>query len=187
VRSFVAIDPPDAVRDALIAVGHRLDPERSRARWVRRESVHLTMRFLGELAEEQVADVQRHLALVREPPVSIHVAGLGFFPGPRAARVLWAGVLSGGVERLADSVSRAISAAGLPPEEKPFRPHITLARASGRATMDRELIRRFRDFSGTEFGDFVSHDLILYSSRLEMRGAVHRELARFRFAAEGRG
>jgi RNA 2',3'-cyclic 3'-phosphodiesterase len=126
-RFFIAIPIPDEARGRLIAVQPPAVPG---MRILPREGFHLTLHFLGEVAPHDLDAVRSALAMVKKAPFSIALKGIGQFPSERHAKVLWAGV-----EANADltELHRAIGAAltdtiGFRPEERPYSPHVTLAR-----------------------------------------------------------
>jgi 2'-5' RNA ligase len=105
-------------------------------RWVRLDGLHLTLRFLGPTAEEHVdatTAAVRAVAAAASGPIELELAGAGAFPRPDRPRTLWIGVRGDldGLSRLAASTERALVGAGWPPESRPFRPHLTLARSDG--------------------------------------------------------
>jgi len=133
VRAFVALPLPPGHRAALagyLETCARLAPG---LRWVPAENLHLTLRFLGATDPERLEALRVELARVRLPGFELALGGLGAFGGS-SPRVVWLG-LAGGEEqarRLAEAVEAACVAAGAAPEERPFRPHLTLARARDR-------------------------------------------------------
>ena len=105
-------------------------------RWVKPENVHLTLMFLGDVVEEDLARVTSILESVcgRHESFEVAPSGFGAFPSARRARILWAGV-GEGAERLtalAHDVQRSLESLGFEPEKRPYRPHLTLGRARGR-------------------------------------------------------
>jgi len=169
-RLFVAIDLPAEERSRLRA----LLPPLAGARAVSAEQMHLTLRFLGAVAEEKVADVAAALGAVEAPAFALALAGVGVFPPPhtrKPARVLWAGVTPGdGLAALKAAVDRALG----PPEERAFTPHVTLARWRDRPGPElRALLERHRAFTGPLFPVTAFR---LYDSRTDPAGAVHTRL-----------
>ena len=131
-RTFIAVELPNVARAALQAHITRLSRALPRVRFQPPDSLHLTLAFLGELDDEQVdAATQATIAAAPTvPPFTLTVAGLGVFGPPSAPRVLWCGV-GGDVPtllRLQAALARRLEATGFPREERPFAPHLTLAR-----------------------------------------------------------
>lgn len=132
-RAFVALALPAGQRGVL---GDYLERCAARApgfRWVPPDSVHLTLRFLGTVTEPVLAGVTERLAAIRQQPFRARVGGLGSFGGRRPT-VAWIGLPEGreAAAALATACEEACQAAGLEPEARPFRPHVTLARSRDR-------------------------------------------------------
>ncbi|MCC6497454.1 MAG: RNA 2',3'-cyclic phosphodiesterase [Propionibacteriaceae bacterium] len=134
-RLFVAVVPPDPVRDAL---DRFLEPRRDAGgdlRWTLPEGWHLTCAFMAKVPPGLVGNLEDALAVVaaRTAPFEIGIAGAGAFPNPDRARVLWLGVTRGAEElgRLARRCRNAAATSGIEVEGGPFRAHLTLARAAG--------------------------------------------------------
>ncbi len=173
VRAFVAADLPEPVVRELAGLQETFRRLGISGRWVRPERMHVTLRFLGELEPERFDAVRRALETPVGGPERLDLIpeGVGAFPHPARARVLWVG-LAGDVAalgRVALELEDRLTALGFPRERRPFRAHITLARASRRGDLrgvDRATSSAGR-FRGTPFS--VTH-LTLYESRLRPGG-----------------
>jgi RNA 2',3'-cyclic 3'-phosphodiesterase len=132
MRLFVAVDLPATVKDELDRVVGTLRPSIPAAKWVPRDNIHLTLSFLGEVAEERVEPIVEALrgAVASVPRFAARLAGSGAFPTPRRARVLWAGLESDHDElpTLAAAVAEALEPMGFPREKRAWTAHLTLAR-----------------------------------------------------------
>src|SRR5690242_10374153 len=130
MRAFIAIDLPESVRAALAEVQHAVRDAARDARWTRPEGTHLTLKFLGQISDAQVQVVVQALAKVeRFEPFPIEVKGFGFFPGEKRPRVFWAGLEApAALAELAARIERDLEKIGFAPENRPFAPHLTLAR-----------------------------------------------------------
>ena len=144
LRAFVAVELDASLRQALAQVQATLRYQLQltvgpdvRIQWVKPESIHLTLKFLGDIPEEQASDIQA--ALVRvvggHSRFTVDVEGLGVFPDVRAPRVVWVGLTDhvDTLTRLAADVETGLAALGFPPEARPFNPHLTLARIKERS------------------------------------------------------
>jgi 2'-5' RNA ligase len=177
MRLFIAIEIPD---DLKTKIG-RLRLDIPGARWVPAEQIHLTLAFLGEVEEAAVEPLITELARIHLPEFTLNFSGAGCFPDRRRPRVLWVGVEPHSqLVGLAAGVHDAVLACGIPQEERPFSPHITLARfrfpAPGEtaAFFDRPEIQKLPSFPVREF--------ILFESRLTQHGAVHSPVRVFPLA-----
>src|SRR5215213_1881756 len=172
-RLFVAIRPPEHVRDLLIdAMDDSPD-----FRWQDEEQLHLTLRFVGEVDRHVAADLADSLGRVRSPRFSARIKGVGSFDH-RASGALWAGVEpKEPLATLAAKVERVCQHVGLEPERRAFHPHITLARWKGRRTRElADFLDRKRRL-GSE--PFEVHAFALFESRLSRHGAHYEEVASY--------
>jgi 2'-5' RNA ligase len=128
IRLFVGIELPEAVQERLAGLCGGVPG----ARWVDAENMHLTLRFIGDVEDGLAEDIDAALLRLRAPRFDLTLDGVGFFGKPTAARILWAGVRKcEPLARLQAKVETAVQSAGLPPEERKFSPHVTLARLKG--------------------------------------------------------
>jgi RNA 2',3'-cyclic 3'-phosphodiesterase len=135
VRTFVAVFPPPAVRRALSDAALEL-PVAGEVRWVRPENVHLTLKFLGDVPEDDLGRIAEALEQVslRHGPFEAELSGFGAFPSARSARILWAGIGEGSeaLRSLARDVDASLEPLGFEREDRAYVPHLTLGRARGR-------------------------------------------------------
>jgi 2'-5' RNA ligase len=172
-RLFVAIRPPEAIRDLLIdAMDDSAD-----FRWQDEEQLHLTLRFIGEVERPVADDLADALGRVRAPRMQLRVAGLGRFE-QRNSGALWAAVdPKAPLEALAAKVDRTCQSVGLEPERRAFHPHITLARWKGRRTREvHDFLERGR---GLASEPFAIDRFILFESHLSKHGAHYEEVASY--------
>lgn len=124
-RLFVALRPPRAMRERLLAMMEGV----SGARWQDDGQLHLTLRFIGDVQHRLAEDLAAALATVDGPCPAIALSGVGTFERRGRVHTLWAGIAADpALGILKDRIDRALERAGLPPERRTFRPHITLAR-----------------------------------------------------------
>ena len=184
LRLFVAIELPAEVRQALLRVQDDLRRAGAdRLRWVRPEGVHLTLKFLGEVAAERVDAVEAALRSAIEPfELRLRLATLGGFGGARL-RVVWVG-LEGDVEplaALAEQIERALTPLGFPRERRPFAAHLTLARVPDATPRDERerLASLLRRTSRPPMPSMVAKEVSLMRSVLGQGGAVYTRLTAF--------
>jgi 2'-5' RNA ligase len=185
VRLFVALDIPDAVRNSLSELSDQLKKVCPNARWVRLEGVHVTLKFIGEVPAEQAEDIRRALhTILNFSPIEVRFAGLGFFPSARRPRVFWAGVeASPQLAAMVAAIEMKLEALGIPPEKRPFHPHLTLARLE---TPERtQALSAAVEALGTpEFGRETFREFHLYQSVLKRSGAEYTRLVTYPFLRE---
>lgn len=144
MRLFVAINFPETLRQGLWSATELLRAGALPVRWVKPEGMHLTLKFLGEVGDDQQEQLAAALRRVAEScrAVTVTVGEFGAFPDSRRPRVLWAGISpEPGLELLQHQVEQEFGPLGFPPEGRPFRPHLTLGRAQpdARAAAFRDL------------------------------------------------
>lgn len=187
MRLFFALDLAPAIRHALSGYVDTLRRVPG-VRFMPAESYHVTLKFLGET--QKLDAIQQAGAAVRSPGFDISLRDAGFFPNARAPRVFWAGIDAD--ERLANlaaALDEAMTRCGFAREERPFRPHLTLARSgSGSPTprAEEQPVAGFRALAylveknpPPEFGTMTASEFFLYESKLSPRGAQYTKLARF--------
>ena len=172
-RLFVAIRPPEDVRDLLIDA---MDDSPA-LRWVGDEQLHLTLRFIGEVERPVANDIAAALDCVRSSNFQIRISGAGKFE-KRSGGALWAGIEpKTPVVGLAAKVERALQQIGLEPEHRAFSPHITLARWNRR---NLEAVEAFlRRNSDLHSDPFDVDRFVLFESKLSRHGPHYEEIAAF--------
>ena len=184
MRLFVALALDAATAAALVRLQQRMTAASEGLRWMRPEDQHVTLQFLGEVSPERAACVTGALAAVRSAQVRVRIAGLGFF---QRAGVFWAGVEpTAELLELQQRVTASTRACGFVAEPRPYRPHITLARSSGRRgtgalaalqqAVERKAVRIAADFVASEFA--------LYESLPTAEGARYEVRGRFALNTE---
>jgi len=182
MRLFVALDIPAQVRRALGDFIDRLRPQARSGTWVRPESIHITLKFIGNYDEAKLDAVRSALSVIRsEQPAEMHFCGLGFFPHERRPRVLWCGVeASPNVATLASHIDSRLESLRVPRETRAFVPHLTLARFDHPSGLEK-LVTTTESLSSTEFGTATEREFHLYESVLKRSGAEYTRLATFPF------
>jgi len=194
VRLFVALAlPPEVRREA----GRRIAAERSRlprARWVHADNLHLTLVFLGEVAEARAPALGAALqpAFATHPPLTLELLGAGTFPPPtprgRPPRVAWVGVrVEGGLEALralrSDVAAAVANSVDVTLDDRPYTPHLTLARpqAPWRQQDAEAFVAAFREPLGAPFTLTAGHLLHSELGRGPDGGSLYRTLAELPF------
>jgi 2'-5' RNA ligase len=178
MRLFIAVDLPNDIRKALIDIEHKLKPLTDSARWVAPESIHITLKFLGEVPDRKMDDIDAALAGLTWKPFTVTVHGVGFFPGPRSPRVFWAGMEVPTMQGLAERLDSRMERLGFEKEKRAFRPHITLARARD-TRMDTALVTAASEYAEHDFGSFTADRIVLVESTLKPAGAVYHKIKEY--------
>lgn len=181
-RCFLGLALPVEIRRALAEIRGHWEPAGLRGAWVREDNFHVTLRFLGELGEAQVAalDGFARPAFGRCHAVRLRVAGTGAFPEASRPSVLWAGISVevGDIQVLLEAAEDAALATGLPPEHRAAHPHITLVRL--RESTAAEAAGRFLEGTHALTTDaFNVAAVALWESTLRGAGAVYRQLREY--------
>ena len=192
MRIFVALDIDDAIRQRIQRFMEGVSGFAPDARWVRPESLHVTLKFIGEKPLEAVEQIKQSLSSVRAEPIEMNFRGYGFFPTAKAARVFWVGIESGPqLPALAKTIDQSLNVLGIPQEEHPFTPHLTLARGGGRSGAPHRkegdgpnrnfhrLQEKLTALPTADFGTMAAHEFFLYQSQLSRGGSRYSKIASF--------
>jgi 2'-5' RNA ligase len=191
MRVFVALDIDDAIRQRLQLFLDGVRGFAPDARWVRPESTHVTLKFIGEKSAEAVAEIKHALSGIRAGVVEVSIRGYGFFPTARAPRVFWVAIEAGPqLATLAKSVDEAVATLGVPEEEHAFSPHLTLARRGGsgapgwrKGDAPNQSFQRLQEklaaMPAPEFGTMTAREFFLYESQLGRGGSRYTKIAGF--------
>lgn len=185
LRLFIAVELPDPMRSALATLQDELAGvvPRDVMRWVRPEGIHLTLKFLGDVPEEQCGEIETALMPAAGlAPFTVTVRGLGCFPNFRRPRVVWVGLegQTSALHALRDLVEREIAPLGYPTERRKFHPHLTLGRVRRRSSKHDvlELGEQLAETSVTELGQMEIASVSLMRSQLRPQGAIYSCLKR---------
>jgi RNA 2',3'-cyclic 3'-phosphodiesterase len=192
MRVFVALDLNQEIRERIQKFVEEIRATAPDARWISGESLHVTLKFIGEQPDTVVPQVENSLRSIQTKPLQVTFAGTGFFPTPRAARVFWIGIEGGdALTRLAKSIDDPSAKIGIPKEDRGFSPHLTLARtrggsgAPGRRKDDKSnrQFAKLQEFLATrpapEFGTMTAREFFLYRSQLSSKGSQYTKIERF--------
>jgi 2'-5' RNA ligase len=176
VRSFCAIPLDEATRKLVILLQRELRDTLPGVRWGHPETLHLTLRFFGDMPLEFLEKAAKVMLSVDGlgAPFKLPFKGLGAFPSSARPRVLWLGLEnSGRMQQLYNGIQEALATAGIPREKRPFVPHLTLGRARGRLPDVTALLQKH----GNKIeGALPVERVIIYQSQLLPQGAKHTPL-----------
>jgi len=190
MRLFVALDIDDSIRNRIARFLEGVCGFAPDARWVRPESLHVTLKFIGERSAEEVENIKRTLETIESDAVDMNFRGYGFFPGVRAPRLFWVGVEAGpGLTSLAATVDAKLAALDIPKEAHNYNAHLTLARGGKGSPRKQKgdgpnrgfqrLQEKIAALPAPEFGTMTAREFFLYRSQLSPAGSKYTKLAGF--------
>lgn len=179
VRVFIAVPLDPELRDAAAGLRRWLNSTADQLRWLPPGNLHLTLKFLGEIAEERltkVAEAVREVAR-RSRRFTITLTGAGAFPSARRPQVVWVGVTEGSdpLVALARDLDAALHRVKFPRERRPFRPHLTVARARHGGRLP-DLVGPLESLGDLVVGRQVVDTLVVMESQLHPSGAIYRSI-----------
>ncbi len=179
IRTFVAVPVPESVFDLQNTLRSTIDPKKGKIKWVRRDQLHLTLKFIGDTPESSFGDIRTILDEIvnKTSTIQLEISGTGCFPKKERPRVLWAGV-TGETDRLlhlVDDVQSELDPRGFFKDELDYHPHITL----GRARYPQKHTPNISAFLKTEYSPipFVIEKIQFISSELFPNGPVYTILS----------
>ncbi|MFH1102713.1 MAG: RNA 2',3'-cyclic phosphodiesterase [Pseudomonadota bacterium] len=185
IRSFIAFELPEEIRRSIAALSDRLRSFHLKARWIRPESIHLTLKFLGRIDPAQLEPVVHVMqdAVKGVAPFDLSAKGIGVFPGVNRPRVIWVG-LSGRKEALIQIqgvLQDRLASIGYQKESRPFQGHLTLGRFKEQIN-PMELSKALEALGSFESPPFVLDTITLFQSELKPSGVVYTTLSSVRLS-----
>ncbi len=190
MRLFVALDIDPSIRERIARFLDEVRGLAPAARWVSAESLHVTLKFIGERPDAMVSEIEPAIRSVSAKAFQLSFHGTGFFPNQNSARVFWIGIEADtALGELAAQIERALVPLRIEAENRAFNPHLTLARAGegapGRQMSDKPnrtfsaLREKFGTMPAADFGTMRAADFFLYRSQISSRGSQYSKLASF--------
>ncbi len=182
MRLFVALSISAEVRAILASLIQNLRRADSHSRWVNPDNLHITLKFIGEVAPEKVAAICDALATIHAAePLHLEFRNVSFSPNVRRPSVAWIGIASPPtLAFLVAEVNRVLAPLGIPHEEKPFVPHLTIARFKENR-ISPALFAEIEKWKDHAFGTVTASEIRLIESRLKSSGAEYTTLRSLRF------
>ena len=179
IRSFLAIELPRHIMEKIEEVQKDLKSSRADVRWVSPEKIHLTLKFFGNIDETMIDSIVNSIEgpVHKTSPFSLLARRIGAFPHLKNPRVIWMG-LEDSKEALAPfqkEVELKLKEIGFEPEDRPFRPHLTIGRVNSNRGRN-ELLGMVEKHLEEEFGEFAVERVILFRSDLRPSGPIYTPL-----------
>lgn len=181
MRLFTALELNSKVVGNLTELVRRLRPY-APIRWVHPQNMHVTLKYIGEWPGGRAEEVVRALNTIKHPgPMTVPLAGLGFFPNARHPRVFWAGAENTtSLRQLASSIDAVLQPLGIAPEVRPYQPHLTLGRIVDKGPFP-DLDLAIEELPSREFGTIGPDRFVLFESTVTPSGPIYRKVAEFPF------
>ncbi|MGD0883533.1 MAG: RNA 2',3'-cyclic phosphodiesterase [Thermodesulfovibrionales bacterium] len=186
IRSFIAIPLSVSLKKGIAELLDELKQMNADIKWVPAENVHITVKFLGDVAEDALPAIEEALSKVSasQRSFTVKLSGTGFFPDKRRPRVLWIDIQEyQGLRELQDLVEESLISLGLKKETKNFSPHLTIGRVRTTKNLS-SLVEAMETLKGRDFGNIEVRLLSLMKSELKPTGAEYKTLAEFNLKGE---
>lgn len=184
IRTFIAIDISDKIRQRAADLIERLSESGAAVKWARPETMHLTLKFVGDVADNEIMQV---CSVVKDAtsgitPFKVHFRGAGAFPNAQRPRIVWAGIQPAvdELQELHKRLEASLADLGYPQERRKFTPHLTLGRLRGNTGL-KELALLIETLGKFDLGEIQPSELCVYSSTLERGGPIYNIMSRVPF------
>lgn len=184
IRAFIAIQLPSEIQESLELILHNSQPGlQGLVRWVPVRNIHITLKFLGNVPHEKLADLETALGDIAGnfPPFAIEAKNLGAFPTIQRAKVIWVGIEPNeALHHLYLAMEEVMNHLGFPKEDRQFSPHLTLARVNDPASPEiyRKISSVLTKFQTVRAGSFLAKEITLFRSDLTPHGSIYTPLAK---------
>ena len=179
IRSFLAVELPATVQAKIGKVEEDARSTSADVRWVSPGKIHLTLKFFGNIEESKIDSI---VTAIQGPigtakPFHLSVRGTGAFPNLKNPRVIWLGLVDGEgrLVPLQKEVDSSLGKIGFEPEDRPFRPHLTMGRVKSNRGKE-DLIRSVEKYRDEEIGTFQVEKIVLFKSDLTPTGPIYTRL-----------
>ncbi|MCI0514583.1 RNA 2',3'-cyclic phosphodiesterase [candidate division KSB1 bacterium] len=180
IRTFIAIELPESIQAGIGKLQAELKRMQAAVSWVKYQNIHLTLKFLGDVAADQIPAIIQSVARAAQtvPGFKISVQGAGFFPNAKRPRVFWVGceATAGYLAPLHQALEQELLALNFEKEDRPFSPHLTIGRVKGEFKVNTVV----RKIQATEFlgGEFAVTELVIMQSQLHPSGSIYTPLGK---------
>jgi 2'-5' RNA ligase len=179
MRSFIAIDIPAGIKSSIDSVIRTVSGDARGILWVSTENIHLTLKFLGDVRDDLVPEIEKRLKLIgkRNQSFSVGIRGAGAFPSFRNPNVLWLGIeASDQLEALFREIDAVLAEIGFERESRKFSPHLTIGRVKDRRDVA-PVARELSTYKDVFFGTIEVREILLMKSVLKPSGAEYSKTA----------
>lgn len=182
VRTFIAIEPGEPIQAAGEELAHRFSKSVDGVRWVQKDNIHLTLKFLGDVEDRELHSVCKAAANVAKKVkhFSLAAKSVGAFPSNEKPSTIWIGATDKDqkLNQLHSSLEDALADIGFPVERRPFKGHLTLGRARSSRGGNPALSELIEQYADHEFGVIAVKELVVFSSELSRTGPTYTTIGR---------
>ncbi len=182
MRTFVAIELDQTIKDTLSSLIQKLDTGDRSIKWVKSQGMHLTLKFLGEISENRIPEIQSVLDRLAKDYARFQLSlkGTGTFPpAARIPRVVWVGVEKNEIlQNIQARVENELHKIRFPKEKRKYHPHLTLGRVKGSQNLQ-TVMETLSQHKEEEFGKMTVNKLTLFKSTLKPTGAEYAIISEF--------
>ena len=182
MRTFIAIDFDDEIKDTISSLIQKWDTGDRNIRWVKNQGMHLTLKFLGEVSEDKTTEVKSVLANIAKdyPSFRLSLKGMGSFPpGTRHPRVIWIGIeMNEPLQNIQTRLENELHKIRFPKEKRKFHPHLTLGRVKGTQNLG-TVMESLDQHKEAHFGRMTVNTITFFKSTLKPTGAEYTILSEF--------
>jgi 2'-5' RNA ligase len=182
MRTFIAIELPQNIKDTLASLQAQLKASGADVSWVRRQNIHLTLKFLGERDDKKIKQAAQEMEETAKNHLAFRatLSSIGAFPKIDSARIVWVGIEQGDKETkaIAAELEDRIARLGIPKEERPFSSHITIGRTKSGLNLEKltDALKKLQEDFPAKGEEFQVGSLTLFKSTLTPQGPVYEAL-----------
>ncbi len=184
IRTFISIDLPEGIKEGISGLQGRLKQDECHIGWVRPEAIHLTLKFLGEIDEKGIPEIESAIRRATKGfiPFYLRIMSLGVFPDIKRPRIIWLGINEEGdnLLRLQSRIEKEMEKIGHPREERGFKPHLTIGRVRDPYGL-KGLIDAIESEKEVELGGFKAEEVLIMRSDLRPEGPIYTRLFEMKF------
>ena len=184
IRTFISIDLPEGIKKGISDLQDRLKRDECHIGWVRPEAMHLTLKFLGEIDEKGMPEIEAAIRKATKGfiPFYVRIMGLGVFPNLKKPGIIWLGINEEGdnLLRLQSRIEEEMEKIGHPREERGFKPHLTIGRVRDPSGL-KGLIDAIESEKEIELGGFKTGEVLIMRSDLRPESRIYTRLFEIKF------
>ena len=178
IRLFVALKIPENIKEQLLNICHELVPDASLYRWVTKDKIHLTLKFIGEVEKNMVLPISTELDFVKNfHSFDFRISSFGFFSRDKRPKILWAGLQTDeAIFKMVGELNKRMEIFNIEPERRKFKSHLTLLRI--KSEFNENLINNFNNYQFDNL-KFKTNKIALVKSELSQAGAQYTEIKNY--------